>query len=156
MTGNSTFDKIILGLNALIVGAAVGLIWYSHNVLSPPATDSQKQFSDLIDTSVSDFKRTPVTFKEIVVNLYSRQRRLRFLNLTMNIEVYDDGQEEIVKTYKPFINDRLIDIAGNMKPEEVNSVTGRILLESRIKKNFNEAVGSKVIKKIYFSKFIVQ
>jgi flagellar FliL protein len=156
MTGNSKFDKIILGLNAVVVIAAASLIWYSHNILSSPPTNSQKQFSDLIDSSVSDFKRSPVTFKEIVVNLYSRQRRLRFLNLTMNIEVYDNGQEELVKTYEPFINDRLIDIAGNMKPEDVNSVTGRILLESRIKKNFNEAVGSKVIKKIYFSKFIVQ
>jgi flagellar FliL protein len=156
MTLKPKLDKIVLALNGLIVAAAVGLVWYSHNIVSPPLTDSQKQFSNLIDSSVSDFKRTPVTFKEIVVNLYSRQRRLRFLNLTMNIEVYDDGQEEIVKTYKPFINDRLIDIAGNMKPDEVNSVTGRILLESRIKKNFNQAVGAKVIKKIYFSKFIVQ
>jgi flagellar FliL protein len=125
-------------------------------MIKPPATDAQGQFTDMVSGSVNDFNRQPIVFKEMVVNLYSRQRRLRFLNLTMNIEVYDADQEEIIKTYKPFINDRLIDITGNMKPQDVNSVTGRILLESRIKNQFNRALGKKVIKKIYFSKFIVQ
>jgi flagellar FliL protein len=156
MTGNRSLDKILLAINALIVLGAVGTIWYSHNMINPPATDSQGQFTDMVNGSLSDFNRQPIVFKEMVVNLYSRQRRLRFLNLTMNIEVYDADQEEIVKTYKPFINDRLIDITGNMKPQDINSVTGRILLESRIKNQFNRALGRKIIKKIYFSKFIVQ
>ena len=155
MTGNSALDKILLGINSLVVAAAVGLVYYSHTIVAPP-TDSQGQYSDLVNSSVNDYKRPPIVFKEMVVNLYSKQRRLRFLNLTMNIEVYEQEQEELVKTYKPFINDRLIDIAGNMKPEDVNSVTGRILLESRVKKHFNQAIGKKVIKKIYFSKFIIQ
>ncbi len=156
MTGNRSLDKIILAINALIVLGAVGTIWYSHNIIKPPVTDSQGQFTDMVSGSLSDFNRSPIVFKEIVVNLYSRQKRLRFLNLTMNIEVYEAEQEEIIKTYKPFINDRLIDITGNMKPQDVNSVTGRILLESRIKNQVNRALGKKVIKKIYFSKFIVQ
>ena len=133
MTGNPNLDKIILGINAVIVTAAAGLVYYSNNMILPPPTDSDQQFKQMVQGGLSDLNRPPVVFKEIVVNLYSKQRRLRFLNLTMNIEVYEDGQEETIKLYKPFINDRLIDITGNMKPEEVNSVTGRLLLESRIK-----------------------
>ncbi len=156
MTGNPTLDKIILGINAVIVTAAAGLVYYSNNMIIPPPTDTDQQFKQMVQGGLSDLKRPPVVFKEAVVNLYSKQRRLRFLDLVMNIEVYEDGQEETIKLYKPFINDRLIDIAGNMSPEEVNSVTGKLLLESRIKNHVNKYLGKKVIKKIYFSKFIVQ
>ena len=156
MTGNPAFDKIILGVNGLVVAAALGLVYYSHNMIVPTPTDKKTQFTNLVSNGISDLKRSPVVFKEIVVNLYSRQRRLRFLNLTMNIEVYEDEHKDLIKNYKPFINDRLIDITGNMKPEEVNSVTGKILLESRLKEKINAAIGKKAIKKIYFSKFIVQ
>ena len=156
MTGNPSIDKILLGINGLVVAAAVALVYYSNNIISPPLTDQNGVFTSMVQDSMSDFKKQPVVFKEMVVNLYSRQRRLRFLNLTMNIEVYDEGQEKVVSFYKPVVIDSLIDIAGNMKPEDLNSVTGKMLLESRVKKKVNDFIKKSVIKKIYFSKFIVQ
>jgi flagellar FliL protein len=156
MTGNPSLDKIILGINGIIMAAAVGLIYYSNNMIMPPPTDQNGEFTSMVQDSMADFKKQPVVFKEMVVNLYSRQRRLRFLNLTMNIEVYDEGQEKIIGIYKPVVIDSLIDIAGNMKPEELNSVTGKMLLESRVKTKVNDFIKKPIIKKIYFSKFIVQ
>lgn len=156
MTGNPSIDKIILGLNGIIMAAAAGLVYYSHNILIPPPIDQEAQFTGLVRESMIDFKRQPIVFKELVLNLYSRQRRLRFLNLVMNIEVYEQSQEKIVGNYKPMIVDKLIDITGNMKPEELNSITGRILLESRLKNKVNDYFQKPIIKKIYFSKFIVQ
>lgn len=156
MTGNPSIDKIILGINGIIMAAAAGLVYYSHNVLAPPPIDETGNFANMAQVSMQDLKKQPIVFKEKVVNLYSRQRRLRFLNLIMNIEVYDEGQEKIVGLYKPLINDALIDITGNMKPEELNSVTGKLLLESRLKSKVNALIKKPVIKKIYFSKFIVQ
>jgi flagellar FliL protein len=43
-----------------------------------------------------------------------------------------------------------------MKASELNSITGKILLESRIKKRLNSILGAPIIKRIYFSKFIIQ
>ncbi len=156
MTGNPSIDKVLLGINGIVVLAAAGLVFHSINNIKSPPIDQNGQFTGMVQESMVDLKRQPVVFKEMVVNLYSRQRRLRFLNLTMNIEVYEEGQEKIVGTYKPMIVDSLIDIAGNMKPEDLNSVTGRMLLESRVKNKVNESTETPIIKKIYFSKFIVQ
>jgi flagellar FliL protein len=156
MTGNPALDKILLGINGIVMAAAAGLVYYSNNMIVPPLTDQTGEFTTMAQDSLSDFKKQPIVFKEMVVNLYSRQRRLRFLNLIMNIEVYDIGQEKIVDIYKSKVIDSLIDIAGNMKPEELNSVTGKMLLESRVKNKVNDFVKKPIIKKIYFSKFIVQ
>lgn len=156
MTGNPTLDKVIIGLNGAIVLAATALVVYSHTILSPPATDPGDEMDGLIRSSVNLSQITPVLFPKMTINLYSRQTRLRFLDLQMGIEVFEEADKESIKTHKSFIADSLINIAGNMKPAELNSVTGRILLETRVKNRVNDKIGKKAVKKIYFSKFIIQ
>lgn len=156
MTGNPGVDKIIMGLNAIVVGGAAALVFFAHNMIKPPSVDEQAQYTGMARDAMVDFKKQPVLFDEVVVNLYSRERRLRFLNLIMSLDVYEEGQQQRVDTMKPIIFDALIDITGNMKPEELNSITGKILLETRLKNKINTIVDHKLVKKVYFSKFIIQ
>lgn len=156
MTGNPGLDKIIFGINGLIVLAATGLVIYSHSILKPMPTDESKEFSGLVENSMLEFQKPQVQFPEMVINLYSREARLRFLNLKMTVETFEESQNSMVENAKPMIQDVLIDIASNMKPDELNSVTGRILLETRVKKKANSRLSKPAVKKIYFSKFIVQ
>lgn len=156
MTGNPIIDKIILGLNGLIVTAATALILYSHMGIKRTDTNQSLKFGNMIENSMNELKKPPVIMEEIVVNLYSREVKLRFLNTQMNIVLFAEKDREYVMGLKPHIFDSLIDLAGNMDPKELNSVTGRILLETRVKNKVNELVGKNVIKKILFSKFIIQ
>ena len=156
MTGNPGLDKIILAINGLIVAAAAGLVFYAHTQINPLKTNESLEFGNLIEGSVNEYQKPPVAMDEIVVNLYSREARLRFLNTKMNIVLLQEKDRNYVTNLKVIINDSLIDIAGNMKPDELNSVTGRLLLENRIKKRVNKFAKRNVIKKILFSKFIVQ
>lgn len=156
MTGNPAVDKIILGLNGVVVIAATSLIIYSHMFIKAPSTDGPSEFGNMIENSVGDLQKPPVVLDEIVVNLYSRETRLRFLDTQLNLVLFNEKDREFVMMLKPRIFDHLIDIAGNMKPEELNSITGRILLETRIKKRVNEFAQKPLIKKILFSKFIIQ
>lgn len=156
MTGNPSLDKIILGLNGLLVTTAAALVIYSHTMIKRPITDEGAHMKDLVLDSLNRAELTPVTFPKQVVNLYSRETRLRFLDLQLNVEVFDPPDKEVITAYKPFILDSLIDITGNMKPEELNSVTGRILLETRLKNSINTKIGRNVVRKIYFSRFIIQ
>ncbi|MEX0798877.1 MAG: flagellar basal body-associated FliL family protein [Bacteriovoracaceae bacterium] len=156
MTGNPVLDKVVLGINGLIVLAATALVIFSHTMIKSPATDESKEFSGMVKNSMLEFQKPQVKFPEMVVNLYSRETRLRFVNLIMNIETFEESQNQLVEKSKPLIQDALIDIASNMKPDELNSVTGRILLETRVKNKVNSKLPKPAIKKIYFSKFIVQ
>lgn len=156
MTGNPTLDKIIAGLNVAIIGAAAGLVYYAHNIIAPPPTDKAGEFGQAITAQMGELQKPPVVYDEIVVNLYSREARLRFLETKMNIELFEEKDRETVMTIKPYVFDTLIDVAGNMTPSELNSVTGKILLETRIKNRVNDKMPHPVIKKILFSKFIIQ
>jgi flagellar FliL protein len=156
MTGNPSLDKILLAANGAVVAAAVALVVYSHTVIAPLPTDEGAYMEDLVKSSINLSELTPITFPKMTINLYSRQTRLRFLDLKMNLEVFEEADKQVIGDHKAYILDSLIAIAGNMKPEELNSVTGRILLETRIKNKVNDKLGRKVVKKIYFSKFIIQ
>ena len=156
MTGNPAIDKIIMGINTLVVAGAVGLVYYSHNMIQPPKLDENKEFTNMQRDAMVELKKPAVVYDEIVVNLYSRERRLRFLKLQLNLEVFKDGQQTKVEELKPIILDSLIDITGNMKPDELNSITGKILLEARLKNKINSITDDKIIKKIFFSQYVVQ
>lgn len=161
MTGNPSLDKIVFGINGLVVLAATILVTYSHTLLGPPATDESKEFSGLVKDSMLEFQKPQIQFPEMVINLYSRETRLRFLNLKMTLETFEEKQNALIEKSKPLVQDSIIDIASNMSPQELNSVTGKILLETRVKKAVNAALIHKgaqnpVVKKIYFTKFIIQ
>jgi len=156
MTGNPSIDKIILGLNGIVMAGAAALVFMSHSVIKAPPTDRNREFGDMIEKSMIEYEKPPVALGEIIVNLYSREARLRFLNTKLNLVLFEEQDRELALSMKTHIFDTLIDIAGNMKPKEVNSITGRILLESRVKNKVNELAKRPVIKKILFSKFIIQ
>lgn len=155
MTGNSLVDKILLGVNAVAIIGATALIVYSHSIKKVP-TNNSLEFGDMIETSIQENNIAPVSMKEVVVNLYSRERRLRFLNVKMDIGIFNESDRKLLKDASPLIFDQLVDLAGNLQPKELNTVTGKILFESRLKNRINQRIGKNIIKKVYFSKFIIQ
>jgi len=156
MTGNPAVDKFILAMNAIVVSIAAALVFYAHNHIKTPPTQRGQELGKMIEGSMYELQKPPIVMDEIVVNLYSRESRLRFLNTRMNLVLFSEGDRQMLMGMKAHIFDALIDITGNMKPEELNSVTGRILLETRIKSQVNQLTRKPTIKKILFSKFIVQ
>ena len=156
MTGSPGLDKAILGINGIGVILATALVIYSHTMIKKVPTDESAEFSGMVKTSIEEFQKPTVKFKEQVINLYSRQARLRFVNLIMDIETFDQNQITIIENAKPMIVDSLIDIVSNTSPSDLNSVTGKILLETRLKDKVNSKLNQPAIKKVYFSKFIVQ
>ena len=156
MTGNPTIDRILAILNMVVILGAAGLVFYSNNMIKKPAVNPEDKFSQMAENAIEESQKELVMLPEQVINLYSRERRLRFLNLIVNLEPFESKQTEAVNEVRPIIIDGLIDIASQMKPDEVNSVTGRMTLETRLKKHVNDFVGGPLIKKVYFSKFIVQ
>ena len=94
--------------------------------------------------------------KRVIVNLPSRSKKLRFLEITTEIVPFNDDQVAEIEKNKHIVRDTFLDIAGEMPPEELNSLTGKILLENRIKTRLNKEMGAKIVQELYFTKFVVQ
>lgn len=150
-------QKILIILNLVIVLAGAGLVFYSHNLLKPEPIDQSAEAQALKDQAVSTSQIQPVPIKKFVVNLHSRGTRLRYLDIEMNVLPFSEDQKELIKTNEHVFKDVVIEIASQLGPDDLDSVTGKILLENKIKKQVNAKLGdSPVVKQIYFSGFVVQ
>jgi flagellar FliL protein len=150
-------QKILIIANLVIVLLGAGVVFYSHNILGPEATDQAAEVQALKDQALSSGQIQPVPIKKFVVNLHSRNTRLRYLDLEMNVLTFHEDQKQIVKANEHVFKDVVIEIGAQLDPDDLDSVTGKILLENRIKKQVNAKLGSSpVVKQIYFSGFVVQ
>ncbi len=149
-------QKILILLNLVVALGGAGLVFYSHNMIKPAPTDQAAEAEALKKTALEEAHLTPVPIKKFVVNLHSRSSRLRYLDLEMNVLTFHNDQKELVKGREYVFKDVVIEIASQLDPEELESVTGKMLLENRIKKQVNAKLGQPVVKQIFFSGFVVQ
>jgi flagellar FliL protein len=149
-------QKILILLNLLVAFAGVGIVYYSHNIIKPPPTDQNAEAENLQLMALEKTQVKPFALKKFVVNLHSKGTRLRYLDVEMNILPFHADQTELVKSHEHLIKDILIEISSHLVPEELDTLSGKILLENKIKKQVNSKLGQPVIKQIYFSGFIIQ
>ena len=149
--------KILIIVNLVVVLAGAGLVFYSHNMMKPLPTDQLAETEALKQGAIAITQIKPVPIKKFVVNLHSKGTRLRYLDLEMNILPFTEDQKTIIKANEHVFKDVVIEIASRLEPQDLDSVTGKILLENRIKKAVNAKLGDPpVVKQIYFSGFVVQ
>ena len=150
-------QKILIIVNLVIALAGAGVVFYSHSMIKPDPTDQVAEAEAIKTDAAATTQLRPVPMKKFVVNIHSKSSRLRYLDLEMNILTFQEDQKEIIKANEHIFKDTVIEIASHLDPEDLESVTGKILLENKIKKQVNTKLGdSPVIKQIYFSGFVVQ
>lgn len=149
-------DKILMSLSALVTAAALGLILYAHKGIKRPPIDEKAELESLVNESKEKSQIDTVPLKKLTINLYSRSTRLRYLDIQLNVLPFDAAQGPEITTNESLIADTVINIAGDMEADQLNSVSGKIILEDRIKKHVNTVVGKPLLKKIYFSRFVIQ
>lgn len=149
-------DIILVGLNTLAVLAALGAFMFTDMLYERPLPSPQENYDELIEKSKEQNKFTPLKLDKMIINLKGKSSRLRFLEIEPHLIPFKPQAVEILEGKKAFIYDSIIDIASNFSPEQINSVSGKILFEERIKKRIMTYFGKAMIKEVFFSKFVVQ
>lgn len=149
-------QKILILLNLVVVLAGAGLVYYAHNMIKPEPTNIATEVENLKAGAIEQASVQAVPFKKFVVNLFSRSTRLRYLDVEMNIVPFYENQKELIKSSENLIKDIVIEVAAQLEPDDLDSLSGKILLENKIKKQVNAKLGQPVVKQIFFSGFVVQ
>ena len=92
----------------------------------------------------------------MAINLKTKKSRLRFLETKIHLIPFKTTHLEKLENEKAMIHDRIIQVVGEMNYQEVNSISGKLLLEGRLKNELNSYFGIPIVKEIYFSHFVVQ
>ncbi len=154
-------QKILIITNLVVVLAGAGLVYYSHNIIKPAPTDQVAEVENLKAGAMEQAQVQAVPMKKFVVNLFSKSSRLRYLDVEMNILPFHNDQKELIKANEYLFKDILIEIGSQLQPDDLDTLSGKILLENKIKKQVNAKFlllgsGQPVVKQIFFSGFVVQ
>lgn len=156
MTGNKTIDTAIAGLAILVTLGTLGSFVYTEMIYKKPLPSESLNRDLLNQEPKKDLLIEPFKLKPITINLRSPTRRLRFLEIEVHLVPFKEEYKEKLSQVESYLYDAIIDIAGAMEPDELNSISGKILLEERIKKRIQSRFNKEIVKEIFFSKFVVQ
>jgi flagellar FliL protein len=156
LTGKKLVDTILIGVSTLISVSLAGIFYYTTMVYVKPLPNNKEEFEKMLAETKVVEKVPGVEFEKVIVNLQSKTSRLRFLETTLTLIPFKKSQVGIIEGSKEIILDSIINVVGNMDPEELNTISGKLLLEERLKKNIEKTLSPDLIKEIYFSTFVIQ
>lgn len=160
MTGKKLVDTILVALTLLTTLGVLGLFYFTEKMYKKPPIDEAKEKEALMKQT--DEKATPELFKleTMVFSLIPKDnqkvQRMRYLEIEVHLVLFEAEDKEMLKNNLPIVQDRIMEISSKMGPEELSTLSGKILLENRIKTEINQKLNKPVVKTIYFSRYIVQ
>lgn len=156
MTGNKTIDNALIGISVLATGIALGIFIYTEIVFERPLPNDLVEKKLLLEDSKKIVFSESFKVEKLIINLSSSSSRLRYLEVQTYLVPFKNEYNEILESRRPMIHDVIIDLAGQISPNQLNTIAGKVLLESRIKNELNKKLGKFIVKEIYFAKFVVQ
>lgn len=160
MTGKKMFDMILTGLSLLTTIAVIGLFYYTEKMYVKPPINEEEEKARLLKENHS--KTMPVLFKvdKMTVSLSPNEaklnQRMHWLEIEASFALFKEDDQGVMKAYLPIVQDRIISVTSKMGPDEINTVSGKVVLEERLKNEINKSLNKKIVRSIYFSKFVVQ
>ena len=157
MTGKKIIDLAILGFSFLLTAAVAGFFFYSTGkMFDRNLPEESAEALALKENTEGVIVPEAFRMKKITINLRSRTKRLRFLDVKMQLVPFKSDQTGYLEPRKHILRDTTIKIAGSLFPHELNNVSGKIIFENRLKKGLNDILGTQIIKEIYFTHFVIQ
>jgi flagellar protein FliL len=95
------------------------------------------------------------TLDPFIVNL-SDQGGKRYLRVTMGLELGDPKSAEELTRRLPQIRDSILMILPSRKVDELQTMEGKNSIRTEIISKLNELLGKEIVKKIYFTEFVIQ
>jgi flagellar protein FliL len=141
---------------ALIVFAVIGggffMLWQKLSALDKPKEAESAKVPEKSDHGGMG----PVfSLDSFIVNL-SDQGGKRYLRVTMGLELGDPKSAEELTKRLPQVRDNILMILPSRKVDELQTTEGKNSLRNEIISNLNVLLGKEVVKKIYFTEFVIQ
>jgi len=101
----------------------------------------------------------PITYNlnTYIVNLMGQSAMSKkYLKLGVILGIGSEKQIPEIEQYKPLINDSVLILLSSKTYTELGTVEGKIQLKQELIMRLNQVLGTPMVKKIYFTEFVVQ
>jgi len=96
-----------------------------------------------------------VSLPTILVNLADPLGR-RYLKVSISLEVKGKDSPMLIEKYTPQIKDSLILLLSSKTFEDLNTFDKKLALKKEIVKRLNQILGKSIIRRVFFTEFIIQ
>ena len=148
-------NKVLLFLSLIVSVATLSIFIYWYNYEKPMPTESVEK-ENLLKTKNQIKQTDTFEIKKLVINLASRPGRLKFLETGIHFVPFNSSDIKILEDHEFILRDTIIDIARKIPEDQLNTVSGKIILEEKLVNQVNLIFKRSIIKELYFSAFIVQ
>ncbi len=149
-------SMIIFGMIAVILLAVIGggffMLWHKLSMIGNAKTDGEA-----VKTSEKSHNGIGPIFSldTFIVNL-SDQGGKRYLRVTMGLELADPKYTEELNKRLPQIRDCILTILPTRKVDDLQTIEGKNSLRDEIITKLNALLGTEIVKRIYFTDFVIQ
>jgi flagellar protein FliL len=145
-------------VNLLVTGGGVYLVFLSTMGFEPPQLRESelKEVRRLASLSkVGDDLPLVYTMEKLTANLAGEPKRA--IQVEINVEMLNkDGFTEMLDSRRRAqVRDQVLRVLGNTTFSEVESIQGKLFLKDTFAQELNSILDKGVVKRIYFSHFVV-
>jgi len=138
---------LVIGIIVLALAGGIG----TYVLLAGGKGTSHE--TEKADTKKEAIKSALIALDSFVLNLSEQGR---FLKVTMQFELADAANQQLVTDKMPQMRDAIITLMGSKSVESVSSAEGKLQLKDELILRANQAVGKDIFKNLYFTEFVMQ
>jgi flagellar protein FliL len=147
-SSKKSYLKLIIIASIVLVLGAGGFFGYSKFKKSSEATAAipKKQKVSII-----------CPLKSFVVNLLDKRGvGKRYLKVTIEVEVGGEDGKQLIDSHNPQLRDSILLLLSSQTLEEINTMDGKLALKQELLSRMKQVLGNGVVRRIYFTEFVVQ
>jgi flagellar FliL protein len=153
----SVSKLIILAIVVIVLGA----VGYGGWTLFMKGKDQGKKEESSVSKSNPSSKKdeTKIVFplESFVVNLADKTGLgKRYLKVTVALEVNDENKKKRVEEHTAELRDTVLLLLSSQSFREISTMDGKLELKQALLSRINRALGGAVVRKLYFTEFVVQ
>ena len=143
----SKLKLIIIGVVVLLIGAG-GFIGY---------TKYQKGKAAKAESKNTEKISIICPLKSFVVNLLDKNNvGKRYLKVTIQLEVGKEEDKLLIENNNPQLRDTILLLLSSQTLKEINTMEGKLELKQALLSRMKQILGDGVVRRIYFTEFVVQ
>ncbi len=137
---------IVIGIIVVALAGGVGAYALVFSGKGSGAADAKHE-------EKKDVKTALVALDSFVLNLAEQGR---FLKVTMQFELADAANQQMVTDRMPQLRDAIITLVSSKTAESLASPEGKLQIKDELLLRANQAIGKDIFKNLYFTEFVMQ
>ncbi len=155
--GSPLVKLLVMVIVVIVLGIAGFVGWSQFLKKDAGRAEVEKQTAERVAKAKKQESGTVVPLDSFIVNLLDKAGLgRRYLKVTIELEVKGAQDQLLVDSYKTQLRDTILVLLSGLSFNEVNTIEAKLDLKQSLLSRINQIMGGGIVRRIYFTEFVVQ